>query len=117
MEKTMFAETTLSERTHHLGPLEQIPVGEGRTFQVGDLTVSVFRTRTGDVFATQAACPHKGGPLADGILGGGKVICPLHAYKFELATGRPVGNDCPALQTYPVWVTEAGELLLITEMR
>ena len=67
-----------------------------------DQPLAIFRLRTGEVFATQATCPHKGGPLADGIVGAGKVICPLHAYKFELATGRPLGSDCPALKTYPV---------------
>ena len=108
----MFIGTTLREQTYNLGPVGQIPIGEGRTFQVGALALAVFRLRTGDLFATQATCPHKGGPLADGIVGAGKVICPLHAYKFELATGQPVGNDCSALKTYPVCLTEDGELLL-----
>jgi nitrite reductase (NADH) small subunit len=108
----MFIETTPREQTYNLGPVGQIPIGEGRTFQVGALALAVFRLRTGDLFATQATCPHKGGPVADGIVGAGKVICPLHAYRFELATGQPVGNDCSALKTYPVCLTEDGELLL-----
>lgn len=97
----------------HLGPVERIPPGEGRVFTVGELRVAVFRTREGGVYATQADCPHRQGPLADGLLGGGVVTCPLHARKWALATGAPVGNDCPPLATYPVAVSETGELLLL----
>lgn len=98
-----------------LGPLDRVPLGEGKTFEVGGLKVAVFRTRGGELFATQAACPHKGGPLADGIVGGGAVICPLHAYKYDLASGRPLGNGCAVLQTYRVELGEGGQMLLFTE--
>ena len=64
------------------------------------------------MYATQAACPHRAGPLADGLVGAGSVICPLHSYKFELATGRSVGNACDALKIYDIAVNEAGELVL-----
>lgn len=94
-----------------LGPITRIPVGEGRTFHFDWMAITVFRTREGKVFATQAHCPHRGGPLADGLVGGGRVICPLHAFKFDLATGRAVDNDCEPLATYPITVV-AGRLLL-----
>ncbi len=97
---------------YNLGPLTRLPLGEGRTFQIGDTAVAIFRTRGGEVFATQATCPHKNGPLADGIVGDSQVICPLHAYKFKLATGEPVGNTCAALKTYPVSFSENGDILL-----
>ena len=100
---------------YNLGPLDRIPVGEGRTFQVEETAIAVFHTRSGKVFATQATCPHKNGPLADGLVGAGKVICPLHAYKFDLATGEAVGNSCEALKTYSVSVSEQGDLLLALE--
>lgn len=97
---------------YNLGPLTRIPQGEGRTFRIEDTIVAVFRTRKDEVFATQATCPHKNGPLADGIIGADQVICPLHAYKFQLANGEPVGNSCPALKTYPVILSESGHILL-----
>jgi nitrite reductase (NADH) small subunit len=97
---------------YNLGSIEQIPVGEGRTFQLGDTEIAVFRARDGKVLATQALCPHRQGLLADGLTGNNKVVCPLHAYKFSLLTGQPVGNDCEALQTYAVSLNEAGEILL-----
>ena len=97
-------------RTYRLGSIELIPIGEGRLFHLPDREVAVFRTRGGQVYATDPRCPHRTGPLADGLVGERLVICPLHAYKFDLVTGRPAGNDCPPIQTYPVTVTGDGEL-------
>ena|SRR5437879_6418579 len=97
---------------YNLGPLDRLPRGEGRTFLIENTPVAIFRTRQDEVFATQASCPHKGGPLADGIIGAGKVICPLHAYKFDLANGKAAENSCMALKTYTVSVSETGDLLL-----
>lgn len=102
-------------RYYNLGPLSRIPLGEGRTFQIGNVAVAVFHTRSGNVYATQATCPHKAGPLADGIVGSGKVICPLHTYKFDLATGEPVGHNCGSLKTHPVSLDESGDILLSLE--
>jgi nitrite reductase (NADH) small subunit len=104
-----------SGMTYDLGPLSRIPIGEGRTFLVADGAVAVFRARSGRVFASQAWCPHKRGPLADGLIGDGKVICPLHAYRFDLETGQPLGNDCESLRTYPVAIGDSGEILLLIE--
>ena len=101
--------------TVSLGPVEQIPLGEGRVFEVDGRSIAVFRTRQGEVFATQAACPHREGPLADGIIGGRQIVCPLHAYKFDLATGNPVGNDCEALRTYAASVSAGGDVLLSSQ--
>jgi nitrite reductase (NADH) small subunit len=99
--------------TINLGPADRIPPGEGRVFTVEGLRIAIFRTRDGAVFATQADCPHRQGPLADGLLGGGVLVCPLHARKWALGTGAPVaGNDCPPLVTYPVALSPEGELLL-----
>ncbi len=79
----------------------QVPPGEGRTFEVAGRRLAVFHTRAGEVFATQAACPHKGGPLADGLVGAGTVICPLHDRQFDLRTGAGPEPDC-GLAVYPV---------------
>lgn len=109
----MIGTQTLRESSmYNLGSITRIPPGEGRTFEIAQKTVAVFRTRSGDVVATQATCPHRQGPLADGITGGGKVVCPYHSYKFDLYTGRSVGNECEALTTYQVTVSETGDILL-----
>jgi nitrite reductase (NADH) small subunit len=97
-----------------LGSIASIPPGEGRTFAVGGEHVSVFHTRRGEVFAVQAECPHRGGPLADGLIGGTTLICPLHSWKFDLATGEALFGDC-GVKTYPVRVDETGEIYLATD--
>jgi len=94
-----------------LAPVSSIPEGEGRTFAVGSARLAVFRSRAGQVFATQADCPHKGGPLADGLLGGTTLICPLHAQKFDLATGAALSGDCH-LKTYPARLNASGQILV-----
>jgi nitrite reductase (NADH) small subunit len=98
-----------------LGPLGQIPVGEGREFTVGGERVAVFRGRDGRLYACEGVCPHQGGRISDGILGGGQVVCPLHSYKFDLADGRQVGAACEPLRTFPVWLDDGDSLMLQLE--
>jgi nitrite reductase (NADH) small subunit len=94
-----------------LGSLQAIPEGEGRTFVVGERRIAVFRARDGALFATQAECPHRQGPLADGLLGSGTLICPLHSLRFDLATGKALNGDC-SLQTYPVRLSQQSQLIV-----
>ncbi len=101
-----------SSATQNLGSAAQIPLGEGRRFEIGGVGIAVFRSRQGQVYAAQAECPHRAGPLADGLLGGEALICPLHNFRFNVATGEPLGNDCPALRIYPISVNEDGDILI-----
>ncbi|HTT74800.1 MAG TPA: Rieske 2Fe-2S domain-containing protein [Candidatus Binataceae bacterium] len=94
-----------------LGPLARIPPGEGRTFNTSGERVTVFRTRGGELFAVQASCPHRGGPLADGILGAAKLICPLHAWTFDLRTGQALLGESN-LTTYHVRLNDDQEVVL-----
>lgn len=94
-----------------LGSLDAIPEGEGRTFVVGLRRLAVFRGRDGTLFATQADCPHKNGPLADGLLGSGTLICPLHALEFDLASGKALSGDC-VLRTYPLRLNALEQLVV-----
>jgi nitrite reductase (NADH) small subunit len=88
-----------------VGTCAQIPPGEGRSFLVGRTELAVFHTRGGGVFATQALCPHRAGPLADGLTDGGTVVCPLHDRTFSLTTGEGLGND-DSIRTYPVRIDD-----------
>ncbi|MBM9466746.1 Rieske (2Fe-2S) protein [Nakamurella leprariae] len=99
------------EAPHRLGPLEQIPVGEGRAFGVDGQQIAVFRVRSGSVYALSAVCPHRGGPLADGQLDERQVLCPLHLNGFELATGCSTTGESP-LTAYRVEVDGTGDVLL-----
>jgi len=94
-----------------LGPISAIPEGEGRNFVIDGRRVAVFRARDGSVFATQAECPHKNGPLADGLLGSGTLICPFHSLKFDLATGKALNGDC-SLRIYPASLTDNGQVVV-----
>ncbi len=102
----------IGERLVNLGSLAQIPQGEGRNFRVGGLRIAVFHTRRGEVYASQAECPHRHGPLADGLMGGRTLVCPLHGWQFDLATGRTANGEC-GLTMYPVRVSEGGEIMLV----
>lgn len=84
-----------------LGPVGEIPVGEGRAYAVGGDQVAVFRLRSGGLRAVSAICPHAGGPLADGQIDEQVVICPLHLNVFELDTGCSRSGQ-PGLTSYPV---------------
>ena len=94
--------------------LSAVPSGEGRNFDALGVRITVFRPRSGGVFAVQATCPHRGGPLADGLLGGTTLICPLHAWKFDVSTGDVLFGDC-GLKVYPARVDESGQIVLCLE--
>jgi nitrite reductase (NADH) small subunit len=84
--------STTDARLCRLGPADQIPLGEGRAFVVGDEQVAVFRLRDGGL---RAVCPHRGGPLADGLIDGAQVICPLHNHAFRLVDGQCTTGQSP----------------------
>ncbi len=80
------AETITLTRIN-LGSATAIPLGQGRCYVVGGQEIAVFRQRDGRLFATENRCPHRQGPLSEGIVGDGRVICPMHAHQFNLQTG------------------------------
>ncbi|MGY4645625.1 Rieske (2Fe-2S) protein [Cellulomonas sp. URHB0016] len=97
---------------HVLGPLADIPPGEGRAYAVAGRQVAVFRLRDGGVRALDAVCPHRGGPLADGQTDAEVVVCPLHAHVFDLGTGAcRSGQDDVA--SYPVAVEDGQVVVLL----
>ena len=98
-------------RTVNLGSVDKVPLGQGFCFVVGGEEIAVFRQRDGRLFATQNRCPHRQGPLSEGVIGAGKVICPLHAHVFDLCTGQgPKPEEC--VRTFPV--REASGNILLT---
>jgi nitrite reductase (NADH) small subunit len=74
-----------------VGRVEDVPLYEGRVATIGSHRIAVFRLPDGFV-ALDAACPHQGGPLADGIVADSCVTCPLHGWRFDLRTGAPAGG-------------------------
>ncbi len=73
--------------------LEEIPKLGSRVVKTDTMNVALFRTADDKVFALRDACPHKGGPLSQGIVHGTSVTCPLHNWKIDLASGEALGPD------------------------
>jgi nitrite reductase (NADH) small subunit len=94
-----------------LGPVDEIPLGEGRAYPVAGDMVAVFRLRDGSLRALSAVCPHRGGPLADGQIDQKVVICPLHLHAFDLTTGCSL-TGLPNLTVYPVSVDTDNHVVL-----
>lgn len=84
-----------------LVPLDRPPGRAQWTFSHAGRSFAVFEV-SGDLVVTDAACPHNGGPLADGLVRDGVVTCPWHWYSYELATGRCRTAAGYSLRRYPV---------------
>ena len=85
-----------------IGRVDEIPVGEGRTFAIDGTQIAVFRLRDDSLRAVDAVCPHKGGPLADGLADDRVIVCPLHNHTFDLCTGTEVSGGQMSVRSYPV---------------
>ena len=88
-------------KAYTVGLVEDVPPGEGRAFVAGGVQVAVFRLRDGSLHATPAACPHAGGPLADGQTDANVLVCPLHLYAYRWSDGASTSGTAP-IRTYPV---------------
>ena len=73
--------------------LEDIPRLGARVLKTDTMNIALFRTATDQVFAIKDECPHKQGPLSQGIVHGTSVTCPLHNWKIDLASGEALGPD------------------------
>ena len=104
-----------------VAPTGDVPPREGRAVLLGDREIALFNLGSSSelgtserVLATDTQCPHQGGPLCDGIVTGSSVVCPLHAWKVNLAHGqveRPTHGKDHCVRTYPVRV-EDGVVLI-----
>ncbi|SMD01447.1 nitrite reductase small subunit NirD [Primorskyibacter flagellatus] len=89
-----------------IAPVEAVPQRGARLIKTVHGCVAVFRTATDEVFALDNACPHKNGPLAEGIVHGASVTCPLHNWVISLETGVVQGQDEGQVATYPAKVSD-----------
>jgi len=95
--------------------LEDIPVLGSRVVESNVGTdIALFRTTEDEVFAIRDACPHKQGPLSQGIMHGSSVTCPLHNWKIDLASGSALGPDEGCTNVFPVKVEQGKVLLNLT---
>lgn len=87
-----------------IGALNDIPVLGSRVVKTASGNIAVFRTGHDEVFALDDRCPHKGGPLSQGIVHNKRVTCPLHNFVIELKTGTAVAPDEGCTRTHPAKV-------------
>jgi nitrite reductase (NADH) small subunit len=98
-----------------LGSVADIPVGEGRAYAVEGRQIAIFRLRDGSLRALDAVCPHRGGPLADGLTDAQVVVCPLHNFTYDLSTGSEVANGAVGVTAYPVHSDDTGTIHLCVD--
>jgi nitrite reductase (NADH) small subunit len=98
-----------------IGQLSEIPQRGARCIETPSGKVAVFRTADDRVFAIDDRCPHKGGPLSQGIVHGAAVTCPLHNWVISLETGKAQGADEGCVRTIPLKV-EGGQIYIASSI-
>jgi len=91
---------------YELGSIKDIPLRGSRTVDLGEQRIGVFRTATDKIYALEDKCPHKGGPLSQGIVHDNCVTCPLHNFVISLESGEAQGADDGSVKTYPIKVVD-----------
>lgn len=100
-----------------IGGVADIPQRGARTVTIaGGEDIGIFRTGDDRVFALVNRCPHKRGPLSQGIVHGDAVSCPLHNWKISLETGEALGEDRGCVPTVPVEVSDGRVLISRTAL-
>lgn len=94
-----------------IGKVEDIPKLGARVIKTSDGDVAVFRTTDDEVFALRDQCPHRGGPLSQGIVHGKRVTCPLHNWVIDLSDGEAVAPDQGCAGTYATRVDQGAVYL------
>jgi nitrite reductase (NADH) small subunit len=89
-----------------IGALTEIPVLGSRIVRKSGLVIAVFRTAGDALYAVEDRCPHKGGPLSQGIVHGCKVTCPLHSQIIDLSSGEVCAPDEGRVRAFPVRLVE-----------
>ncbi len=94
-----------------IGALASIPVQGARVVKTDHGCIAVFRPSADTVFALEDRCPHKAGPLSQGIVHGNAVTCPLHNWVINLETGSALGADEGSVRTYPLRIANGRVLM------
>ncbi|MFQ5716614.1 MAG: nitrite reductase small subunit NirD [Nitrospinales bacterium] len=97
-----------------IGRVEDIPCLGARVALTSEGPIAIFRTAADEIFALRDRCPHKDGPLSQGIVHGRRVTCPLHNWVVELSNGQAVAPDEGCAKSYPIKV-ETGKILLLLQ--
>lgn len=91
--------------------LDDIPQLGSRVIETDTTNIAIFRTASDEVFAMKDQCPHKKGPLSQGIVHGNSVTCPLHNWKIDLSSGQALGPDEGCTNIFPTKI-ENGQVFI-----
>ena len=94
-----------------IGTISDIPMRGARCVKHGNMTIAIFRTMDDQIYALEDKCPHKNGPLSQGIVHDGCKTCPLHNWVISLSTGEAQGADDGQDLSFPIKVE--GETILL----
>ena len=100
----------MASRRVRLAAAEDVPVGEGRVVEAEGKDLALFNVE-GTFYAIDNACVHRGGPLGEGDLEGRIVLCPWHAWRWDVTTGANANNPAVKIPCYPV-VVESGDVFV-----
>ncbi|WP_101845868.1 nitrite reductase small subunit NirD [Halobacillus sp. Marseille-P3879] len=95
--------------------VEELPENLGRTVHAGGLELAIFKLADGDVRVIENRCPHKGGVLAEGMVSGEHVFCPMHDWKISVKDGKVQDPDTGCVNTYEVEVEKGSVYIYIPE--
>lgn len=111
----MYMQTQMPDEAWiRVGRLQDIPSLGARVVRINGESIAVFRTATDEIYALTDRCPHRGGPLSQGIVFGTRVACPLHDWVIELKTGAAVAPDVGRTATHRVRIEDGIVWLVVT---
>ncbi|WP_374120832.1 nitrite reductase small subunit NirD [Neobacillus sp. PS3-12] len=93
--------------------ITDLPMNLGKTVKIGALEIALFRLANGDVRAIENRCPHKGGVLAEGILSGEHVFCPMHDWKISVVDGKVQEPDFGCVKIYETEIVNEDVIVIL----
>jgi 3-phenylpropionate/trans-cinnamate dioxygenase ferredoxin component len=100
----------MTRRRVRLAAVEDVPAGEGRVVEAEGKDLALFNVE-GTFYAIDNACAHRGGPLGEGDLEGRIVLCPWHAWRWDVTTGANANNPAVKMACFPV-IVESGAVFV-----
>ncbi|MCK0471850.1 nitrite reductase small subunit NirD [Halalkalibacter sp. APA_J-10(15)] len=104
---------TKSAKKVQVAYVSDLSIGVGKRVKVADEEIALFKQKNGDVRAIQNSCPHKGGPLSEGIVSGEHVFCPLHDWKINMKDGRVQAPDEGCVKRYDVEIKDDAVFIFV----
>src|SRR5213080_4241002 len=93
--------------------IDEIPEKLGKTVQIGSHGIAIFRLANGEIRAIENRCPHKGGVLAEGMVSGEHVFCPMHDWKISLKDGKVQAPDTGCVKTYETEIKDGNVIVIL----